>query len=62
MSESFDKKMKELEKISEKIEDKNISLEESFTLFDKGMKLAAECEKKLSEYKSKIEIIKKETN
>ena len=60
MSESFDSKMKALEEIVEAIENREISLEESFKLFDKGMKLAAECEKKLDEYKQKIEIIKKE--
>ena len=60
MSESFDSKMKALEEIVEAIENREISLEESFKLFDKGMKLAGECEKKLDEYKQKIEIIKKE--
>jgi exodeoxyribonuclease VII small subunit len=60
MSETFDKKMKDLEEIAKRIEDQDISLEESFKLFDKGMKLASECEKKLAEYKNKIEIIKKD--
>ena len=61
MSASFDEKMKELEKIAEQIEVGELPLEESFKLFDSGMKLAAECEKKLAEYKKKIEIIKKES-
>jgi exodeoxyribonuclease VII small subunit len=61
MSASFDVKMKELEKIAEQIESNDLSLEESFQLFDAGMKLAGECEKKLAEYKKKIEIIKKES-
>ena len=60
MSESFDKQMKDLADIAEKLENGDLSLEESFKLFDEGTKLAAKCEKKLNEYKSKIEIIKKE--
>ena len=61
MSASFDEKMNELEKIAEQLENGELTLEESFKLFDSGMKLANECEKKLDTYKQKIEIIKKES-
>lgn len=59
MSESFSDKMKALEKVVKDMESGDISLEDAFALFDKGMKLADECEKKLETYKQKIEIIKK---
>ncbi len=62
MSEKFGDKLKELEKISLLIEKDDIDLEESFELFDQGMKIANECEKKLKSYQKKIEIIKKENN
>jgi exodeoxyribonuclease VII small subunit len=58
MSDSFNDKLNKLADISTAIEKEDISLEESFALFDKGMKLAGECEKKLSQYQKKIEIIK----
>ena len=62
MSENFADKLKELEEISLLIEKEDIDLEESFSLFDQGMKLVGECEKKLKSYQKKIEIIKKENN
>jgi len=62
MSENFSDKMMALEKITQDIENSEISLEDAFVLFDKGMKLADECEKTLNGYKQKIEIIKKETD
>ena len=50
----FESSVKELEKIVEKIESGNCTLEESIALYEKGMKLSAECAKMLENAYKKI--------
>lgn len=59
----FEEALAELEKIVKKLEQGGLPLEESLTLFERGMKLSKLCFKKLSEAQRKIEIltINKET-
>lgn len=57
---SFEKKIDELNDIVERLENGNASLEESISLYEKGMKLSAECMKILNEAKQKVEFIKNE--
>lgn len=44
----------ELEEIITKMEDKEVSLEESFDLYEKGMKILKECNAKISKVEKKI--------
>jgi exodeoxyribonuclease VII small subunit len=55
----FEKALKELEDIAVKLEDGDLSLDESISQFEKGMALAKFCRKKLDEAERKIEILQK---
>lgn len=56
MSEmTFEKAVKELEKITEALESGNLGLEESMKFYEQGTKLATFCSKKLKEAELKIE-------
>lgn len=50
----FEKSIKELEKIAESLENDKISLDESITLFEKGVTLSKECTEYLENAKQKI--------
>lgn len=49
----------ELEKISEWFETEEIDLDEGLKKFERGLELATECKKKLTEVENKVEEIKK---
>lgn len=51
---SFEEAISELEKIAEKLENADISLEESVALFEKGVMLSDECSKLLKDTEQKI--------
>ena len=53
----FKKKIDRLDEILEKIESKDISLEESMKLYEEATSLIKECEKEIKEAESKIEKI-----
>ncbi len=57
---NIDEKIKNLKDITEKIEDENISLDESLKLFNDGVELVKDCYKSLNEAKGKVTILKKE--
>ena len=52
--QTFEDKIKELQKIISVLEDENSSLEECIELYEKGTKLALECNKILDVAESKI--------
>lgn len=52
---TFEKAMEELEGVVKGLEGGKLSLDESMTAFEKGVKLTRECEGKLSEAKGKVE-------
>ncbi len=52
--QTFEDKIKELQKIISVLEDENSSLEECIELYEKGTKLALECNKILDAAESKI--------
>ena len=54
--------MEELEKIVKKMEDGNMSLEESLKAFEEGIKLSRFCADKLDEAERKVNILLKEEN
>ena len=56
----FESALKELEEIAQTLERGEMGLEESIRSYEKGMKLAQFCHKKLEEAERKIEILQKE--
>ena len=55
----FNKKFSELEKITENLETNDGDLDKSITQFEKGLKLATELKKRLSEVENTIATLKK---
>ncbi|MCX8049927.1 MAG: exodeoxyribonuclease VII small subunit [Methylohalobius sp.] len=53
----FEAQLKELEQIVERLEQGDISLEESLKLFEKGVQLARTCEQMLQQAEQKIQIL-----
>ncbi len=61
MSElSFEKALEELEQIVEKLEKGGLSLNESLSLFEKGVKLARFLRKELEKAEKRVEILLKD--
>lgn len=58
--EKFETSLEKLEAIVRKLEDGDLSLEESLKCFEEGMKLSRVCETRLNEAQKKIEILMKE--
>lgn len=58
----FEEKISELEKIVAKLEDGTISLDESISLFEKGIKLSKECQKILDDAEKKISVLMEDGN
>jgi len=57
---SFEKALEDLEKIVEKLEKGGLSLNESLTLFEKGVKLARFLREELGKAEKKVEILLKD--
>jgi exodeoxyribonuclease VII small subunit len=53
----FEKSIEELKEIIEKLESGNIPLEDSLSLFEKGVKILNSANKKLSQMEKKVEIL-----
>ncbi|MBO7217339.1 MAG: exodeoxyribonuclease VII small subunit [Clostridia bacterium] len=56
---SFEKAYKMLEEIADKLESNEITLDESISLFEEGVKLSKYCSDVLDKAKQKIEILEK---
>jgi exodeoxyribonuclease VII small subunit len=54
---SFEAQLAELEKVVEKLEKGELSLEESVTLFERGVHLSNACKKQLSSAESRIQVL-----
>lgn len=54
---NFEDSLKRLDEITGKLEEGNISLDQSLALFEEGIKLSRFCEKKLTETERKIEVL-----
>ena len=52
--QSFEEMMKELENIVQKLDNEAVSLEESLDLYQRGMKLSANCDSTLKEAEKKV--------
>jgi len=59
---SFEESVTKLEEIVKKLEDENISLEESMEKFEMGIKLSSNCLKRLNEAEGKIEELTRSEN
>ncbi|HXG93425.1 MAG TPA: exodeoxyribonuclease VII small subunit [Blastocatellia bacterium] len=56
---SFEASLKELEEIVEQLEAGDLPLDRSLELFEHGVKLSRECQKRLDEAERKVEILLK---
>ena len=57
---SIEETLKELETIIEKMEDRDRSLEDTFSLYETGMKMVKFCSEKIEKVEKKIEILSEE--
>ena len=62
MKQSFEASLGALEKIVRKLEDGDLSLEESLKLFEDGVKLSRECQERLNQSERRIEVLLKDAN
>ena len=58
----FEEALQELETIVQRLEDGNLSLDESLSLFEEGIKLSRLCSLRLDEAEKKVEILLKNEN
>ena len=58
----FEEALEDLEKIVERLESGDLSLEESLTAFEEGVRLVKFCNRKLTEVEKKIELLVKDKN
>jgi exodeoxyribonuclease VII small subunit len=56
---TFESSLEELERIVEELEAGDLPLEHSLELFERGVKLSRECQKRLDEAERKVEILLK---
>tara|TARA_Y100000996_G_scaffold259255_1_gene204130 strand:- start:2637 stop:2858 length:222 start_codon:yes stop_codon:yes gene_type:complete len=61
-SDSFEVEFEKLKNIVSEIESTEHNIEKMINLFEEGMKLSESCEKKIEEYKNKINTIISENN
>ena len=58
----FEEALQEMETIVQRLEDGNLSLDESLALFEDGIKLSRLCSQRLDEAEKKVEILLKNEN
>jgi exodeoxyribonuclease VII small subunit len=58
----FEEALQELESIVHRLEDGNLTLDESLSLFEEGIKLSRLCSQRLEEAEKKVEILLKNEN
>lgn len=56
---SFESSLRELERIVEQLEAGDLPLEQSLDLFEQGVRLSRECQRRLDEAEQKVEILLK---
>lgn len=54
MAEKFEESINKLEEIVRQLEDGNVSLDESLSLFEQGIKLSKSCQKMLDNAEKKV--------
>jgi exodeoxyribonuclease VII small subunit len=58
----FEKSLLRLEEVVKKLESADLSLDEAMGLFEEGVKLSRECQKKLEEAEGRVEILLKKAD
>jgi len=58
--EGFEKKLEHLERLAEKVRDRDVPLEQAMGFFDEGVLLSKNLEKELEGFERKIEILANE--
>ncbi len=58
--QTFETSLGNLEKIVRRLEDGDLSLEESLKLFEDGVKLSRECQERLNQAERRIEVLLKD--
>ena len=53
----FEKSLAELEALVERLEDGDLSLEESLSAFEKGVKLTQECQQALADAQQRVQVL-----
>lgn len=61
-AKTFESSLGDLEKIVRKLEDGDLSLEESLKLFEDGVKLSRECQERLNQAERRIEVLLKDSD
>ena len=61
-AKTFESSLGELERIVRKLEDGEMSLEESLKLFEDGVKLSRECQQRLDQAERRIEVLLKDSD
>lgn len=62
MAKTFEESIAELEEIVAKLEGGNVTLDESLTLFEQGIKLSKNCQKMLDTAEKKVSILMTDNN
>ena len=62
MKQTFESSLGELERIVRKLEDGEMSLEESLKLFEDGVRLSRECQQRLDQAERRIEVLLKDAD
>lgn len=57
MAEKFEESINKLEEIVRQLEDGNVSLDESLSLFEQGIKLSKSCQKMLDNAEKKVSVL-----
>ncbi|MFZ5756899.1 MAG: exodeoxyribonuclease VII small subunit [Pseudomonadota bacterium] len=57
---NFEESLEELESLVEQLEDGDLSLEESLAAFEKGVRLARECQDALKQAEQRVQILLKQ--
>jgi exodeoxyribonuclease VII small subunit len=60
--QSFENSLAELEKIVRRLEDGDLSLDESLKLFEDGVRLSRECQERLAAAEKRIEVLTRDEN
>lgn len=60
--ETFENSLSSLEKVVRRLEEGDMSLEESLKLFEQGVKLSRECQERLSQAERRIEVLLQDEN
>ncbi len=58
----FEKSLARLEEVVKRLESADLSLDEAMSLFEEGVKLSRDCQKKLEEAEGKVEILLKKAD